>query len=125
MLQNLIQNDILFIEIYHFLIDLSERKGDTKMRDLSREEFLQLPTEVQEEVKHILEAYDECNIVFENGKYNCNPDAWITASYPEDYKYIGYVKAETIFTEDERQNNFEKVFGYKHFGRLLGYDSIR
>ena len=71
------------------------------MKYLNKEEIEKLPNEVQEEIYHTLKAYNEVNIIYENGGYNVNTYTMISSKYAIDYKFIGVVKKEDIYTEEE------------------------
>lgn len=84
------------------------------------EKLNQLPEVTRNEVKEILTAYEECNVIFENGAYQVSPDISIKSKYAKDYKWIGTFKAKEIFTKEERKSNFKKVFGYEYRGEIEG-----
>ena len=69
-----------------------------------------LPNEVQHEVKSILKAYDEVNVIFEYGEYNVSPGITLKASYAEDREFIGTYKAKEVYTEQERTINYVESF---------------
>ena len=70
-----------------------------------------LPKEVIAEVKNILKAFDEVNVVFENGKYDVSTAIVIKAHYAADHKFIGTFYAKDVFTEAERIENYINEFG--------------
>lgn len=69
-----------------------------------------LPVEVVEEIKDILKAYNECNVVFENGKYHVRTFTCLQASYSDDYKVIGRFKKDEVFTKEEQELNYIEEF---------------
>lgn len=77
---------------------------------ITREQFKQLPIEVQDEARSILKAYDEVAIVYEYGKYNVGTGICIKKEYAPDHNFIGIVYAEDIYTEDERMINYMESF---------------
>lgn len=85
-------------------------------------ELASLPIKVQEEVKFILSAYDECCAEYENGKWHVSAGYGIKGNYADDYR-VYFFEARKIFTEQERKDNFERVFGCKAYCFLEGIDS--
>lgn len=75
------------------------------MKDLNT-----LPKEVQHEVKSILKAYDEVNVIFEYGEYHVSPGITLKARYAEDHEFIGTYKAKEVYTEPERTINYVESF---------------
>ena len=99
--------------------DLTARKKDMK----TLEKLNQLPSETANEIKRVLRAYDECYVTYEYGKFNVSVGITIKAKYGTDYKWIGEFKAEEIYSQEERYQNFKEVFGYEYYGNLKGYDT--
>ena len=85
--------------------------------------FHELPPSVQDEVKDVLQAYDEAWVVFECGRYEVTTTVVLQSKYPKDHFPCGEYKAEDIFTEKERIENFVKEFGYSPGMKLKGVDS--
>lgn len=69
-----------------------------------------LPKEVQDKVKSTLEAYDEVHVVFEYGEYHVTVGVALKAHYANDHKVIGTFKANEIFTQEERIENYINTF---------------
>jgi hypothetical protein len=80
------------------------------MKYLSKEKLESYPTELVEQVKKTLRAYDETYITYENGEYKEMPMFGVYGTYAKDYKFIGAVRQEDIFTLEERIENYESVF---------------
>lgn len=59
------------------------------------------PTETQEEVKSMLGAYREINVITNGGKYEVSTGSGLTTSYADDYR-IETFSANEILTEEER-----------------------
>jgi len=78
------------------------------MKNLTRTEVENMPKEIREEVLEMLTAYDECDIWFEDGKYNTI--TVLKANYSKDHKYIGHVEANDIYTETEQIENYINNF---------------
>ena len=73
-------------------------------KDLDFEDFKKFPKEVQKKVISVLGAYDECNVLFEYGRWEISPDVWIASQYAKDHRVFG------TFYYDEL---VEKVKGLK------------
>ena len=69
-----------------------------------------LPIEVVEKIKSSLKAFDECNVVFENGKYHVRTFTCLQSSYSDDYKFIGKFKKDEVFTKEEQDLNYIEEF---------------
>jgi len=69
-----------------------------------------LPMEVIEEMKDVLKAYDECNVVFENGKYYVRTSYCLQKTYSDDYKVIGTFEADDVYTQEEQELNYIEEF---------------
>lgn len=67
-----------------------------------------LPIEEQEKIKGWLKAYDKVDVFFENGRYNYG--VCLKATYAPDHEYIGTYKADEVYTEDERIENYINEF---------------
>lgn len=69
-----------------------------------------LPKETVENIKETLKAYDKCNVIFENGKYNVRTGYCLQSSYAEDYKFIGEFSKDEVFTKREQIINYIEEF---------------
>lgn len=69
-----------------------------------------LPIEVQEKIKNTLKAYDEVHVIYEYGEYHVSVGIALKAHYAPDHKVIGTFKANEIFTQDERIENYINEF---------------
>ena len=67
-----------------------------------------LPIEEQAKIKGQLKAYDEVVVFFENGKYTYG--VCLKSHYAPDHEYIGTYRAEDVYTEDERIENYINEF---------------
>lgn len=72
--------------------------------------FNNLPIEIQTNVKNTLRAFNKCDVWFEYGQYRVLTGACLKATYGADHKYIGTYKADEIFTEEERIENYINGF---------------
>lgn len=79
---------------------------------MTLETFQQLPETVQEEAREVLKAYDECYISYEYGKYHVGPGVGIKSKYAADHKHYGKIKAEQVYTVEQRRENYKETFGY-------------
>ena len=89
------------------------QQGDQKMqkyKPISKIELEKLPENTVKEVKDTLKAYDECQIVYQNGKYETSAGCGIYSSYPTDYKFIGVCYLDDIYTREEQLENYLTVF---------------
>lgn len=66
-----------------------DEKIPTRKERLDSEDFKLFPKEVQNEVISVLGAYDECNVSYENGRWEVSPDCWIASKYAKDHKFYG------------------------------------
>ncbi len=72
--------------------------------------FNTLPKEIQDKVKNTLKAYDEAHITYEYGAYKVSVGVALTATYAPDFKVIGTISANEIYTQDERIENYINEF---------------
>ena len=90
------------------------QKGADKMRKymaISKEQFEAMFTEEQQDrVKETLKAYDEVHITYQYGEYHFSTGVALTATYAPDFKAVGSVYADDIFTEEERILNYMESF---------------
>lgn len=77
---------------------------------MSKELFNTLPTEIKDKVKGLLRAYKECNVTFEGGKFSVSTGTCLRAEYPKDYKFIGTINKDDIYTEVEQIENYINEF---------------
>lgn len=77
---------------------------------LTKETLITLPTEIQNEIKDTLKVYDDCTVIFENGRYNVSPAISLKDEYAKDHKYIGVFYADDIYTAEERTENYINEF---------------
>ena len=71
-------------------------------------DFTTLPIDEQESIKSTLRAFDEVVVFFEDGRFTHG--VYLKASYAPDHEYIGTYRADEIFTEDERIENYINEF---------------
>ena len=83
------------------------------IKRLTKDEVDKLPKEVREDIYNTLKAYDNVNIIYEYGKYHVNAFVGIFLNYSPDYRFIGDVYAEDIYTTAERIKNYEEEFKCK------------
>ena len=69
-----------------------------------------LPEEVKAEAKDILRAYDQVTIYFEYGTFHVSTGNCIKKVYGNDYEVIGQIKANDVYSEIERMENYINVF---------------
>ena len=82
------------------------------------QDFYALPLSVQEEAKDTLRVYSEAYIRFYEGRYHVSTGIMICSHYPADFKVIGDVSKDDIYTPDEQTVNYIENFydyppGYK------------
>lgn len=73
-------------------------------------ELKYLPKAIQKQVKNTLRAYADCLVVFEDGRYSVGGGAMIKAHYADDHEVIGNYRADEVFTETERMENYINAF---------------
>lgn len=81
-----------------------------KFHPITGEQFEQLPIHIQNQCKDTLKAFNEITITFYNGEFHASTINGIQANYPKDYKYIGVVYQDDIYTEEERTQNYIETF---------------
>jgi len=69
----------------------------------------ELPVEIQNKIKSVLRAYDECDVTFEYGEYHMG-GICLKSSYGADHEYIGCYKASEVYTPEERTLNYVECF---------------
>lgn len=73
-------------------------------------ELKYLPKAIQKQVKNTLRAYNNCLVVFENDRYSVGGGVMIKAHYADDHEVIGNYRANEVFTETERTENYINQF---------------
>lgn len=66
-----------------------DEKIPKRKERLDSEDFKLFSEEVQEKVISVLGAYDECNVSYENGRWEVSPNCWIVSKYAKDHKFYG------------------------------------
>ena len=69
-----------------------------------------LPQEIQDKVLNTLKAYDKVYITYEYGAYKVSIGVALTATYADDFRVIGEVEAQEVYTDDERIENYINEF---------------
>lgn len=77
---------------------------------ISKEEFGKLPGEIQDKTKETLRAYSEVHVDFYDGEYHVSTGIMLRGQYPKDFKSIGYVYADDVYTLEERTQNYIECF---------------
>lgn len=72
--------------------------------------FKKLSTDVQNEVKEVLKAFDECHLTFENGEYKVSHCLSLKDKYASDYKLVATFHKNDIFTKKEQIINYVESF---------------
>ena len=72
-------------------------------------ELKYLPKAIQKQVKNTLRSYADCLVVFENGRYSVGSGLTIKAHYADDHEVIGNYRADEVYTEIERIENYINV----------------
>ena len=75
---------------------------------MKRENFNELPTEIQNEIRKTLRAFDSVDVWFEYGRYTFG--SCLKASYGADHRFVGTYTAEEVYTENERIANYINEF---------------
>lgn len=96
-------------------------------------ELKYLPKAIQKQIKNTLRAYTDCLVVFENGRYSVGGGVMIKAHYTADHEVIGNYRADEVFTETERTENYINQFhdypteykGNKNYQLIKDLDLIR
>lgn len=98
--------------MYKYILILSNMKGTPQGARFKAmiNKLNTLPKEVQDKVKNTLKAYDEAHVIFEYGEYHVSVGVALKASYGADHKVIGTFKANEIYTDDERIENYINTF---------------
>ena len=69
-----------------------------------------LPEAIISEVLNDLKCYDKTNITYSNGKHDVSTGIYLMDKYPTDYKFIGTVYQDDIYTQTERIENYINCF---------------
>jgi hypothetical protein len=77
---------------------------------LPKERLSDLPEDIQSEILDTLKAFNQCNVVFENGEYHASPSIGIYGHYAADHRFVGTFYAEDIYTLEERTENYIREF---------------
>lgn len=77
---------------------------------MTYQEFKKLPKEVKAKIRETLKAYDEVHITYEYGEYKVSVGIALTATYAPDFKVIGTITANEMYTENERIENYINTF---------------
>lgn len=72
--------------------------------------FESLPAHVQRSVSNALKGFREVHVWFENGQYHTSTGACVRSEYAKDYKAIGTISANDIYTEAEQNLNQVEIF---------------
>lgn len=70
----------------------------------------QLPVGIQENVKSTLKAYNRVNVTFENGEYGLSAGVMLKQNYAPDYKVLGWIHADDVYTKEEQIENYINEF---------------
>ena len=73
-------------------------------------ELKYLPKAIQKQVKSTLRVYADCSVVFENGRYSVGGGVTLKAYYADDHEVIGNYRADEVYTETERTENYINQF---------------
>lgn len=79
-------------------------------KKLTLDDLLALPVDVQQEVKETLKAYSRVFITYEQGGYKVTTGLAVKAQYADDHQQIGVVEQETVYTPQERLENYIETF---------------
>ncbi len=77
---------------------------------MNKELFNILNEEVQIGVKNILKVYDKCTIVYEHGSYTVQTGSYLKNVYAPDFKVVGNIHKNDIYTEEEQIINYIEEF---------------
>ena len=93
---------------YHEITNKYECKEKTKgIKGIFRED------QFFAEIVKVLSFYGFCNIIFDNGCWDISPVLCLRKSYADDHTYVGVVKANEWFTEEQLKALHELSFGYQ------------
>jgi hypothetical protein len=82
-----------------------------------------LPLETIEEVRSILKAYDECNIIYECGKYKVRTGHCLQSSYSQDYRFVATFNKNDIYTAEGQELNYIEEFKSYPYPMTLKIDN--
>lgn len=74
-----------------------------------------LPEEIQEKVKSILRAYNKVNVTYEYSEFHVSAGCCIKSTYNHDHFPCGTYRADEVYTEEERRQNYFEEFGYDEY----------
>lgn len=78
----------------------------------------ELPLNIQAQVKEVLKAYHNVNVIYANGEYRVSSGYCIMSEYPSDYEVIGDYNDEEVFTLLERIANYKESFKYDDYALI-------
>ncbi|MCT4662844.1 MAG: hypothetical protein N4A40_13355 [Tissierellales bacterium] len=76
----------------------------------NKEIFNSLPEDVRADIKRVLGAYDECNVVYEDGVYNVSPSTALRSNYSSDRKSYGTFYKKDVLTPEEQELKYIENF---------------
>ena len=86
--------------------------------NVSEVPFEKLPEEIKDKVKETLKAFNKCSVIYEKRKnigekenFSVSVGICLQSKYSPDYFVCGDYKANEIYTEEERRQNYIEVFG--------------
>jgi hypothetical protein len=74
------------------------------------QDFTALPPMVQEQAKDILRSFSEVHITLSDGRYHVSTGIMLLGLYPDDFKVIGDVNKNDVYTPDEQIVNYIESF---------------
>ena len=91
---------------------LDEIGAEYKPFEVAKMPLTELPDDVQDEVKQLLKAYSNANVVFEYNRFEVSASVCIKALYNHDHFVCGRYSAEEVYTKEQRRQNYFESFGY-------------
>jgi hypothetical protein len=69
-----------------------------------------LPLKVQQGIKDTLKAFDVAYITFSGGEYRVSTGTCLLGEYPADYRVVGDVSKDDVYTKNEQAANYVECF---------------
>ena len=77
---------------------------------MTKQDFDALPLSVREKAKRTLRGFSEARIVYHDGEYHVYTSSMLLGKYPDDFKVVGDVHKDDIYTPDEQIINYIECF---------------
>ena len=98
-------------QVNAFCTYIKAANAESKVFKAGQMPLSELPEEIQNKVKSTLKAFNKVTVVYEYGKFSTSVGCCIKSHYNYDHFVCGEYKAEEVYTEEERRQNYKECFG--------------